>query len=370
MAGQARGGTPDHLKHRVKTLRRRMGDWDADALLVSNARDIRYLTGFIGDDSWAVVPLTGKVTVISDNRFREQIKLEAPHVAAKMRKRPLSEALRKLADAHGIHKIALQSAYVTLAQRKALVKALGAKRIVAVDGGLLEQRAIKDRTELAAIRKALAIQQQAFQNTLRFIKPGLTEQRVAAHLEYQMRSLGADGRSFPTIVAVDANAALPHAIPGTKKIRDGGLVLIDWGAKSRGYCSDLTRVVAVGKMPRRMAKVYQVVADAQRAAIAAIAPGVPLADVDAVARRVITKAGYGKQFGHSLGHGIGLDIHEQPVLAAKASGELQPGQVVTVEPGIYLPGVGGVRLEDDVLVTDRGYKVLSDLPLGLESAII
>jgi Xaa-Pro aminopeptidase len=176
--------------------------------------------------------------------------------------------------------------------------------------------------------------------------------------------------SFPSIIAADANASLPHAVPGKKKIKAGGIVLIDWGAKWGGYCSDLTRVVAVGKMKPKIREIYKIVLDAQVAAIDAIAPGKRLCDIDAVARRAIDKAGYGERFGHSLGHGIGLDIHEQPVLAAKAKGELRPGQVVTVEPGIYLPGVGGVRIEDDVLVTPRGRKVLSDLPKSLESAII
>jgi len=236
--------------------------------------------------------------------------------------------------------------------------------------GLLMQRAVKTPEEVSLIRKALAIQQEAFKRTCRFIKPGRSEVEVAAYLEYEMRKLGADGPSFNTIIAADANASLPHAIPGKKKIRKGGIVLIDWGAKYGGYCSDLTRVVGVGAMSRKMREVYQVVLDAQMAAIDAIAPGKKLADIDKVARDIITRAGYGKAFGHSLGHGIGLDIHEQPTLASRSVGELQPGHIVTVEPGIYLPGVGGVRIEDDVLVTPRGGQVLSSLPKSLESAMI
>jgi Xaa-Pro aminopeptidase len=147
-------------------------------------------------------------------------------------------------------------------------------------------------------------------------------------------------------------------------------VLFDWGAKWGGYCSDLTRVIGIGKMKSKMREIYQIVLDAQMAAIEAVAPGKKLSDIDAVARDIITKAGYGERFGHSLGHGIGLNIHEQPVLSGKSEGVLEPGHVVTVEPGIYLPGVGGVRIEDDVLVTAKGHRVLSDLPKTLESAII
>jgi len=363
--------TPANLADRVRLLQRRLRPSGASALLVTNARDIRYLTGFIGDDSWALIPMRGsKGYILSDFRFEEQIAKEAPHAVAIMRKKALAEELGKLTNRLRLKKIALQPDYLTLAQRRPLAKHLGAKRLLVKDDGLLMQRAVKDADEVKAIRKALAIQQQAFRETCDFIKPGQTENEVAAYLEYRMRALGADGVSFPSIVAANANGSLPHAIPGKSKIKAGGSVLIDWGAKYNGYCSDLTRVIALGKMKPKIREIYQIVLDAQMAAIDAIAPGKKLSDIDAVARDVITKAGYGKEFGHSLGHGLGLDIHEQPVLAGKAKGVLQPGHVVTVEPGIYLPGIGGVRIEDDVLVTAKGHKVLSDLPKSLESAII
>lgn len=366
-----RSKAPAHLADRVRGLQKRLKPSGASALLVTNPRDIRYLTGFIGDDSWALIPMKGsKVYILSDFRFDEQIAKEAPHARAVMRKKSLSHELAGLADNIGIDKVALQPDYVTLAQRKAIAKQLSAKRIVTPDDGLLKQRAVKDDDEVKAIRKALSIQERAFQETCEFIKPGQSEFEVAAYLEYRMRALGADGVSFPSIVAADANASLPHAIPGSKKIKAGGIVLIDWGAKWGGYCSDLTRVVGIGRMKPKMREIYQIVLDAQMAAIEAIAPGSKLSDIDAVARGVIDKAGYGERFGHSLGHGIGLDIHEQPVLSGKAEGVLEPGHVVTVEPGIYLPGVGGVRIEDDVLVTAGGHRVLSDLPKTLESAII
>jgi Xaa-Pro aminopeptidase len=362
---------PAQQADRVRGLQKRLMKSGATALLVTNPCDIRYLTGFIGADSWALIPMRGtKVYILSDFRFDEQIQKEAPHAKAIMRKKSLADELAGLADSLRLKKIAISPDYTTLTARKALVKHLGAKRLLVTDDGLLQQRAVKDADEVKAIRKALSIQQQAFRETCDFIKPGQSEYEVAAYLEYRMRALGADGVSFPSIVAADANASLPHAVPGKKKIKAGGIVLIDWGAKWGGYCSDLTRVVAVGKMKPKMREIYRVVLHAQLAAIDAIMPGRKLSDIDAVARGVINQAGYGDRFGHSLGHGIGLDIHEQPVLAGKAKGELEPGHVVTVEPGIYLPGVGGVRIEDDVLVTPRGHKILSDLPKSLESAII
>lgn len=370
---------PLHLEERVHLLQRRLSDaarGKADAILITNPRDIRYLTGFVGDDSWAVVPLKGsaakrkKLYILSDFRFQEQIGREAPHAIAVMRKKGLIEELEKLRKRARLERIAIQPGHVSVALRKRLVKALGAKRLMEVEDKLLEQRAVKGGDEVRAINKALEIQQAAFRETLEFIAPGQTEAEVTAFLEYRMRALGADGTSFPSIVAADANAALPHAIPGQTKLKRGGIVLIDWGARWGGYCSDLTRVVALGKMPAKIREIYQIVLDAQAAAIDTIAPGVELKKIDAAARRVIRKAGYAEAFGHSTGHGIGLDIHELPTLAARSEGVLEEGHVVTVEPGIYLPGIGGVRIEDDVLVTERGHRILSELPKSLESAII
>lgn len=359
------------LNRRVRALRGRLAKFRADAMLITNPRDIRYLTGFVGDDSWALVRKNASgIHVFSDFRFQEQIQCEAPQVRAVMRKKSLTEELARAAGRLRLRRIALQGDHVTLAQRKTLVKHLGASRLTVVDDQLLQQRAVKDDSEIHSIRRALGIQQEAYRRTLRFLKPGVTESQVAGYLEYQMRQLGAGGPGFPTIVAFDANASLPHAVPGARKLRKGSLVLIDWGARWNGYRSDLTRVVAVGKMAPRMRDVYKLVLEAQRAALDAVAPGKRLADIDAVARKIIDKAGYAKNFGHSLGHGIGLDIHEQPVLSQRAKGVLEPGHIVTVEPGVYLPGVGGVRIEDDVLVTVRGREILSSLPTDLESAMI
>lgn len=356
---------------RVANLRERLGDAGVDALLLTNPRDTRYLTGFVGDDSWTLVPLrTGRATIISDSRFEEQIQREAPTARAIMRDGTLSEALAKYTRKARIKRVGLQPDYVTLRQHKAIAKALGPARVKPVADGLIDQRAIKDSTEVALIKKAVAVQQEAFRRVTREIRPGDSEQAIAAKLDYTMRLLGADGPSFNTIVAADANASLPHAIPGAAKAKNHGAILIDWGARWGGYCSDMTRVVALGRMPAKVREIYKVVLDAQLAAIAAIAPGKKLRDIDKIARDIITKAGYGKAFGHGLGHGIGLDIHEQPSLSWRTEDVLRVGQIVTVEPGIYLPGIGGVRIEDDILVTPTGHDVLCDLPKDLESAIM
>ncbi len=361
---------PD-ISKRIQLLQQRIATSGLDALLVSNPVDIRYLTGFVGDDSWALVRTRSKtVHLISDFRFNEQIARQAPQAKTVMRKTSLTAELGTLVKRLKIKQLGLQENHLTIRQRNALVKQIGAKQLKAIDDGLLNQRAVKDASEARIIRKAVAIAQQAYNKTLAWVELGQTEYQIAAYLEYQMRILGADGPSFSSIVAVDANASLPHAVPGSKKVRKGCLILFDWGARYQGYCSDLTRVVAVGKMKPKMRTIYQIVLDAQLAAMDAIKPGIALSEIDAVARNLISKAGYGKEFGHSLGHGIGLNIHENPTLATRSQGVLEPGNIVTIEPGIYLPGQGGVRIEDDVQVTDQGGKVLSDLPKSLESAII
>jgi Xaa-Pro aminopeptidase len=363
--------TPPRFKHRLQTLQQRLRATKAQALLVTNPHDIHYLTGFTGEDSWALVPERGsRVTIFSDFRFQEQIQRQAPHATAIIRKKGLVAELRQRVQQRGYEKLALQPEYVTLSVRHALKKELGASTLIEIDDGLLHQRSVKDAEEIRTIQQALIIQQKAFEQTLDILEPGLTEIEIAGYLEYCMRCLGAEGTSFPTIVAVDANAALPHYMPGQSKLKRGSTLLIDWGATYHGYCSDLTRVVALGSMKPKMRAIYDIVREAQHAAIGAIAPGASLKAVDAIARQHIKQAGYGKQFGHGLGHGIGLDVHELPTLSPRSSDVLRPGQVVTVEPGIYLPGVGGVRIEDDVAVTDEGAKVLSDLPNSRSSAII
>jgi Xaa-Pro aminopeptidase len=361
---------PTHLRQRLAAVRQRLRRWNLPALLLTNPRDIRYLTGFVGDDSWALIAATGAPIILSDFRFQEQIAHEAPHAAIRIRKESLADELAGLLASRKLRGLALQSSYVTVSQLQTLRRTLGKVRLVAKDDGLLRQRAVKDRGEVDAIRKAIRIAEDAFCRTVEQARPGMTESHLAAVLEFEMRRLGADGPSFPSIVAAGANASLPHAIPGSAKLRRGGIVLIDWGARWGGYCSDLTRTISLGPMPARMREIYQVVLDAQLAGIAAVAPGRSVRQVDTAARQVIEKAGYGPNFGHGLGHGIGLDIHEQPTLGQRGQGILEPGQVVTVEPGIYLPGVGGVRTEDDVLVTVRGGQVLSSLPKDMASAIV
>ncbi|MEM9415061.1 MAG: Xaa-Pro peptidase family protein [Planctomycetota bacterium] len=365
--------TPEHLAHRVKLLRQRLRADGLDGLLVTNARDIRYLTGFIGDDSWLYVPAgSGKVAVISDLRFKSHIPEEAPHVRVVMRgtknsrRESLADAVARFLPS-SVQRVGLQTQYMLVPTRKQLVKALGAKRIKDYDDGLLKQRSIKDDREVRLLRKAVKIQQQAFLETREFLEVGMTENEVCAYLEYRMRALGADGPGFSTIVAFDDHASHSHAIPGSRKVKKNSSILIDWGARYAGYRSDMTRVINMGKPRKHIAEIYKVVEEAMLAAIDLVAPGVALKELDDCARGILKK--HGHTLDHGLGHGIGLDVHETPSIG-QSDTVLEPGQVITIEPGIYLGPKGGVRLEDDILVTEKGHRNLCDLPTSLEWSII
>lgn len=364
-------GWTDDLLARQTRLRQRLAEQSLGGLLITNAPDIRYLTGFVGDDSWLVLTDTD-VHLLSDFRFEEQIAAVAPQAKTIIRQGKMTDALGELLADLSLDALGYQAEHLTTASLNKLAEALESVTLRPTEDWLVDQRAVKDRQELRAIKRAIAIAEQAYELLLGQIREGMTEYEVVALLEYNMRWLGGEGPSFETIVAIGPHGSLPHYRPGRGRVRVGYPILIDFGTRSEGYCSDLTRVISSVRFKPKIAEIYPIVAEAQQAAIDAIRPGRTCREIDAVARKVIEKAGYGDQFGHGLGHGIGLDIHEQPTLGPRCPEEakLQAGHVVTVEPGIYLPGIGGVRIEDDVLVTDRGAKVLSSLNKDLESAII
>lgn len=367
------GDWPDHLDARLAKLREKLAGQSWPAMLVSHAPDVRYLTDLDLEDSWLLVT-EREVWVLTDPRFAQTVEETRPQARAVVRRGPMADALASAVGEAGVKELAFQADALTVAQHEALRGKLKEAQVGATlkptRGWLLELRSVKDAHELRLIRRALALQEQAFQQLMNQVRPGMSEAEVATLLEYNMRWIGADGVSFPTIVAIGANGSLPHHRPGKTRVKANTPILIDCGARAGGYCSDLTRVVSLTGFSQKLTEVYHVVLEAQRAGIEAIAPGKPLKEVDAAARKVIEDAGYGERFAHGLGHGIGLEIHEQPTLSSRSEGELKEGQVVTVEPGVYLPGVGGIRIEDDVLVTARGHRKLSTLPTDFESTII
>jgi Xaa-Pro aminopeptidase len=339
------------------------------ALLVTDRSDQNYLTGFTGEDGGILIT-SKKVFLLTDGRFETSSQQEASWATAIFRKGSLAEVAGTLATQHRLKKVGFQAEFVTVELLAGLRKAGREVQWKATKGLVLGQRICKDTGEIKRIEAAVHIAEGAFRAVRKTIRPGQTERQVAGRLEYEMQRRGASGSSFPSIVAEGPNGALPHAHPGQRKIRRGSAILIDWGAYADFYCSDLTRMVYLKTVPRRIEKIHQIVLDAQQKAIAAIGPGVLMCEVDAVARGIISEAGHGDRFGHGLGHGIGLDIHEAPRLNQTTKDPLEPGMVVTVEPGIYLPGVGGVRIEDDVLVTKTGRRVLSRLGKSVAESVI
>ncbi len=355
---------------RCKRLRARLREREADAMLVTSPEDVRYLSGFTGEDSWLVVG-KGKGWVITDGRFAEEVDRECPDFASTIRRASLVEALGKVVRRKHVGRLAYDPAHVSVALLSRLRRGLEGVSLARLAGAVADLRLRKDRQEVRAIRRAVRTAEEAWWAFRKAIRLGMTEQALAGELEHQMRRAGAEGPAFPTIVAKGAHAARPHAKPGRRRLTRGSLLLVDFGARVDGYVSDLTRVLFAGRIAARALAVYEVVREAQAAAIAAIEPGAALTDVDAAARSVIQEAGYGDQFRHGLGHGIGLEVHEGPRLGPTGvTGRLEPGMVVTVEPGIYLRGRFGVRLEDDVLVTSTGRRVLSTLPTAPDEVVL
>jgi len=358
-------------ENRRTQLRKLVRAAGADALLVTNFTNVTYLTGFTGDDSYLLLGAKDAI-LISDPRYTTQLEEECPDITLNIRPpgKNMLDGIAESARAAKVKLMAIEAEAMSVGLHDQLAAKLSQIRLVTASGLIEQLRVIKDKQEIDEICLAARYAEKAFAVLRATLRPERTEKEVAADLEYQLRLLGARGCSFPPIIAVGPRAALPHAQPTDQKIGDGDFVLVDWGATARHYKSDLTRVLVTGKISPKLERVYNVVLNAQLQAIAAIKPGVTGREIDAVARGLIAEAGFGRHFGHGLGHGLGLDIHEAPRLAAAAEQVLKPGMVVTVEPGIYLPGWGGVRIEDDVLVTKTGCEVLTDVAKSLEEAVV
>lgn len=361
----------DRYPERRDKLRQAIRKAGVEALLVTDFTNVSYLTGFSGEDAYLLVQHTGEV-LISDGRFTTQLDEECPGLERFIRKTGvlLSEATTKVLSLAKIGKLAVEADAMTVAFREKIGSKLPNLEITPTSGLVEELRQIKDKEEIALIREAARQAEKAFAVLRATLRPEKTEKQVSDELEFQMRMFGARGVSFPSIVAVGPRAALPHARPTSVAIGSDEFVLVDWGADGGPYKSDLTRVLVTGKISPKLERIYRVVLNAQLEAIAAIRPGASLSDVDRVARQAIEREGFGRYFGHGLGHGLGMQVHEAPRMSPKASGSFRPGMVVTVEPGIYLPGWGGVRIEDDVLVTRTGHEVLTSVPKQLEEVVV
>lgn len=352
-------------------LRKLLKKSGAAALLVTNFTNVTYLTGFTGDDSFLLVTPDTEV-LITDFRYTQQLEEECPGLPIEVRSTgtEMADAVAKVVQATKVANLGIEGNSMTVGFCTKLTEKLERTKILSTTGLVEELRMIKDKEEVQEIREAIEFAERAFGVVRASITPEQTEKEIAYELENQIRRFGGSRCSFTPIVGVGPRGALPHATLSDHRIADADFVLIDWGGKGRLYVSDLTRVLVTDKISPKLLRVYEVVLKANLAGIKAIKPGAVMQDVDAAARKVIEDAGFGSKFGHSLGHGIGLQVHEAPRLATKQDGKLRPGMVVTVEPGIYLPGWGGVRIEDDVLVTRTGHEVLTSVPKQLEDCVV
>jgi Xaa-Pro aminopeptidase len=355
-------------RDKVRKAMRKVG---AEALLVTDPTNVTYLTGFTGEDSFLLVREDGE-TLLTDGRFTTQLSEECPGLDLLVRKPGIGmlQAVVRALKSSMTTRLAIEADSMTVCLEDKISDKLPDLAILPTTGLVEKLRLIKDKDEIELIRKAIWQAEKAFGVIRASLKPEMTEKQICDELEYQFRLFGAKNAGFSSIVAMGARAALPHATPGHDRLANHAFVLIDWGVCEGLYRSDLTRTLATGRIPPKFTRIYKTVLDAQRKGIEAIRPGAICQDVDNAARSVIAKAGYGRRFTHGLGHGIGLQVHEAPRLAAKNQTVLKPGMVVTVEPGIYIPGWGGIRIEDDVLVTRHGHEVLTRVPKELDEMMI
>jgi Xaa-Pro aminopeptidase len=344
-------------------LRLSFSSLEMDAVLVTHLPNIQYLCGFTGSAGMLLVDSSSAV-LFTDSRYTLQAREEVSGARVQICKHGLLRAAAEALRARkGRSRVGYSAGQVTVAQKQALEAGSGTGVRWTNDGGAVEKlRAVKDAAELSAIQEAADIISAVFRRALRGIGPGVTELAVAAAIEQDIKHRGGSGPSFETIVASGARSAWAHARPTSKPLRKNELVVLDHGAILRGYCSDMTRTVHLGKASRKVRSLYNAVLEAQEAGKQAIRPGVPAGDVDRAARNALKRAKLDRYFTHSTGHGLGLEVHEMPRLGKGDQTTLQQGMVLTVEPGVYLEGLGGIRIEDDVVVTEKGAVDLTTAP--------
>ncbi len=350
---------------RIERVREEMMMRGLDALIVSSIVNIRYLTGFTGSN--AVLVITKRSAVfLSDIRYMHQAQQEIQNCSRILiTKTGLYEEASRKKLLHASHKIGFESNQVTYAQYRTLRKLFPAASFASTSDIVEEVMVSKDDRELELIRRAVGISDHVFREILSMVRPGVCELDIAAEISFQHKSLGAERDAFETIVASGERSALPHARASGKKIKHGELVTLDFGCVVGGYHSDITRTIVVGKANVRIRKMYDAVREAQQEAINAAKSGMWARDLDAVARKSIVRRGFGNFFNHALGHGLGLHVHERPKVSHQSTERLRNGTVITIEPGVYIPEYGGVRIEDDVVVTDTGCVVLNEAPKDL-----
>lgn len=345
---------------RQAVVRSWLSENDVCAMVISSTANIRYLSGFTGEGH--LVLFAGGGGLCTDGRYELQAAEESPELDCVLSSDGHLGAVIEYARAQGVERLGFEENVVTYAAYRRLEEEFGADALRATSSITQDARTVKDDDEIARIRRAAGIVDEALTGFLDQLQPGMTEKEAAFELDRRILTGGADAIAFQTILASGPSAACPHARPSSRVLREGDMVKVDVGGRVDGYCSDITRTVFLGDPDERFVEVYSLVYEAQGAALERVGPGAECRELDEIARQIISDGGYGDAFSHGLGHGVGLEVHEAPRLSARSTDTLAPGMVVTVEPGVYLEGWGGVRIEDLVLVTERGYEVLTGTP--------
>lgn len=348
---------------RVNKLQAQLEENEIDALLVTKRENIRYLSGFTGS-SGVIVITSNSASFITDFRYTEQANDQVKGYDIIELDTSLIKSVADVVSRESIKRLGIEQDAMTVGQYRAYEKEVDVQ-LIETSGIVEKLRLIKDESEIKIMKEAAAIADAAYTHIQTFIRPGRTEREVANELEMFMRSKGADSSSFDIIVASGLRSALPHGVASHKVIQTGELVTLDFGAYYKGYCSDITRTLAIGPISDELRQIYDTVLRAQLAGVEGIRAGITGIEADALTRDIIKEAGYGEYFGHSTGHGLGMEVHEAPGLSFRSDTVLEPGMVVTIEPGIYINGVGGCRIEDDVVITEDGCYLLTQSPKEL-----
>ncbi|MGE4282245.1 MAG: M24 family metallopeptidase [Clostridia bacterium] len=352
------------LQERLTSLQSKLKENKMDAMLITSPISRTYITGFIGTAGYGVVTQSDAF-LFTDSRYTQQAKEQAIFFHVMEFQGNPYDAVNALVKENNIKVLGFEDKDVTYSQFEQLKNKIVVEQFYSVGDLIEQQRKIKDEQEIKKIREAARIADLAFAHILKYIKAGMTEYEVALELEIFMRRNGAKGLSFDTVAASGTRSSLPHGIASAKKIECGDLLTLDFGCIFEGYCSDMTRTIGIGKLNEEQKRIYHIVLEAQIKALDVIKPGKTGKEVDQIARDIISGFGYGDHFGHGLGHGVGLEIHEAPRLSITGEEELKPGMVVTVEPGIYIEGFGGVRIEDMVLIIGDGIDNFTSSNKGL-----
>lgn len=343
--------------NRVEAIQHKLSELKADAVLIMNPDNVYYFSGFTGTAGYILIT-SQSITLLTDFRYLDQAAEQSAHCKIVDTGNDFYQAVSEsLAD---VTNVLYEEDFLTVKQFNKL-KSLIKYNWLPLEGLIEKLRVIKDEYELDFLRKAAKIADDAFLHILKYIKPGVKELEIAAELEHFMRKAGSEGPSFNFIVASGARGAMPHGVASPKEVSSGELLTLDFGAIYKGYHSDITRTVAIGEPSEKMRNIYEIVYKANAESLAMVSQGMKCKDIDAKARDIITKEGYGENFRHGLGHALGLDVHEEPRFNTKDETFLAANMVMTVEPGIYIAGVGGVRIEDSVIVKSNGYELLTNV---------